>query len=274
MDQPVYVRATRVTKALFLILFVLIAANLFVEFRQPPGAGDVRGWQRIFSLDGERNVPTAFNVFLLLFDAALLLLITRQVARGKRLKGLPWLILTVGFVVMAMDEAWTLHEELIGPIRQRLGNKHLGVFYNAWIIPGIAVALLVGLSYIRFLAALPQRTRIGFIVSGIVYLSGALGMEALDGYYLETHGKNFYYSLSTMLEEGLEMSGLILFSYYLLDYISQHYGTISFTFTRGAFQRILSPRISPESRPVNGGTSVTPPLLPVAGRKDLNQKRQ
>ncbi|RYY66405.1 MAG: multidrug transporter [Chitinophagaceae bacterium] len=170
-------------------------------------------------------------MFLLLADAVLLFVIAARAIRERLVESLGWLTLSIGFVFMAMDEAWTIHEDLIGPIRQRLGAGHLGLLYNAWILPGIAVTGLIGLAYLRFLKALPRPTRIGFVLSAVIYLSGALGVEAIDGSYFEVHGNNFTYKVLTMVEEGLEMSGLILFCRYLLQYIRSQYDSIQFTFS-------------------------------------------
>jgi hypothetical protein len=273
MHQHFYVRPGRLSKAFSLILFLLILANLLIDFRYQHSTGEIRGWLRVFSLDGERNLPTAFNVFLLLINSVLLLLIAAQRAAAKRLESISWLVLSAGFVFMGMDEAWTIHEDLIGPIRQQLGNKHLGLLYNAWIIPGFAIVALVGLIYMRFLASLPRSTRVGFILAGFIYIAGALGIEALDGKYLEAHGNDFIYKLSTILEEGLEMSGLILFNYYLLLYISKQFGSVRLTFTgKTVSQMQAAPSASPEAIPMKPSRVPLPPLLPVA-QQASQQKR-
>jgi hypothetical protein len=273
MHQHFNVRAGRLTKALFLILSALVLINVLISLQFLHGTGEIRGWARIFSLDGERNLPTAFNVFLLLANASLLLLITACVAQKKLMQAAPWLILALGFLFMSMDEAWTIHEDLIGPVRQQLGGKHMGLLYNAWIIPGIAIVALLGLSYIRFLVSLPRATRIGFIISAFVYLSGALGMEALDGDYFEAHGNDFIYKMYTIVEEGLEMAGMILFSKYLLHYIRLQFGTISMKVASQASTERQPAKATPDSKPVETSLSLLPPLLPVSGQRKSDQQR-
>ncbi|GAB4092643.1 hypothetical protein [Flaviaesturariibacter terrae] len=230
MHFHVLVRTNRLTNGLFLALGLLIVANVLICLPYLHRTEEIKGVARILSLDGERNLPTAYNVFLLLADAVLLFVLAARAVPKGLLKALAWLTLSLGFVLMGMDEAWTLHEDLIGPIRQRLGNRQLGLLYYSWIIPGLAVAAVVGLAYLRFLMSLPKPTRIGFVLSAFIYLSGALGMEALDGSYFESHGNNFVYKMLTIVEEGLEMSGLILFCRYLLNYIEATCGSISFRF--------------------------------------------
>ena len=243
MRQHFPVRINRLTNGLFATLFLLIVVNLLICLPYLHRTEEIQGVARIFSLDGERNIPTAYNVFLLLADALFLFVIAAWKVRNGLMKSLGWLVLSFGFVFMSMDEAWTIHEDLIGPMRQELGSKHFGLFYNAWIIPGGIVAALVGIGYLRFLLSLPKVTRIGFIVSGLVYVSGALVMEAFDGNYLEAHGNNFDYKLMTILEEGLEMSGLILFCRYLLQYMRMQCDRIEFTFGQPARARAAARRL-------------------------------
>ena len=48
---------------------------------------------------------------------------------------------------MAFDEGFSVHERLIGPFRGLMSNHDLGVFYYAWVIPGIALVLILGLFF-------------------------------------------------------------------------------------------------------------------------------
>jgi len=52
-------------------------------------------------------------------------------------------------------------------------------------------------------------------VAGVIYASGAIGIERYSGDDVNTLG----YNMLTALEEGLEMFGVILVIYTLLDFI-------------------------------------------------------
>jgi hypothetical protein len=68
---------------------------------------------------------------------------------------------------------------------------------------------------------LPFNFRIIFIFSGIVYLSGTVGMEIIDGLYANAYGdQNLFYFLLTTLEETLEIVGIMFFLYSLMSYIN------------------------------------------------------
>ena len=93
--------------------------------------------------------------------------------------------------------------------------------------------IFLAVFYSRFLFKLPKATRISFIIAGLIYITGLLGIEMLGGYYYELHaGESLTYSLITTLEESLEMLGLILFIRALLDYLSVHFSEISINFQR------------------------------------------
>ena len=99
----------------------------------------------------------------------------------------------LGFVVMAFDEGWSIHETLVNPIRSLLGSSRLGIFYFAWVVPGIAIVLALGLYFLGFLRRLPGLTRRQFILAAALFLGGAIGME-LPGEirYTLVHGQIVY----------------------------------------------------------------------------------
>ena len=93
--------------------------------------------------------------------------------------------------------------------------------------------VFLALFFSNFLFKLPKTTSVSFIIAGIIYLTGLLGIEMVGGYYHELHGKeNLTYSLISTLEESLEMLGLILFIRALLDYLSAHFSEITIIFQR------------------------------------------
>ena len=136
-----------------------------------------------------------------------------------------WAVLAFWFLGVAYDEAFRVHELLIVPFRQLLGNSNLGIFYFAWVIPGFALILALALFFLKFLLRLPASTRTKFILAAALYIGGSLGLELVGGSYAEVHGlENLTYNLIATVEESLELSGLILFIYALLTYITDDLG--------------------------------------------------
>jgi hypothetical protein len=97
---------------------------------------------------------------------------------------------------------------------------------------GAAVAFL-GIAYLRFLSALPDRTRRFFLLSGIVYVAGAIGFELPEGMYRTAVGANVTvaYGFLTVFEETFEMIGIVVFIYALMDFIERRWGGVRITLT-------------------------------------------
>ena len=76
---------------------------------------------------------------------------------------------------------------------------------------------------------LPTKTRRLFVVAAIVYIVGVIGTELIAGWYVELYGRNnLTYSFLAMLEETLEMIGIIVFIYALLDYMTVNVKAVRF----------------------------------------------
>lgn len=214
--------------ALFLIL-ASTAVHLAAHF-----SGDYRntGLMRLFNVDVEWNIPSFYSVLMLLFAALLLAVVTALERKRSSVHILHWIVLTFGFLFMAVDELVSLHERLIFPIQRVLGKEELGIFFFAWVIPGIAVVVAAGIFFLRFLLKLPGRTKRSFVTAGLLYVGGVICIELIAGRHAESFGfNNLTYSILTLVEESLEMAGVIIFIDALLVYISERHGEVLFRFT-------------------------------------------
>lgn len=187
------------------------------------GYDDPLGLVPLFYVAKEKNIPTLFSAFLLFSAASLLALIAVDEKRRAGRDASKWTVLAVGFLYMTVDECVRLHEMLIAPGRALLGGSNLGIFYYAWVIPGAAVVLVLGVFFLGFLRRLPARTRVAFITAATLFVGGAIGVELFEGRYSELYGsRNLTFSMYATVEEGLEMAGVILFIHALLQYIAEH----------------------------------------------------
>jgi hypothetical protein len=163
---------------------------------------------QLFDVDQENNLPSWYSGCLLLIASALLWFC----ARTKRSGGDPWsgtwYALAVGFLLLSVDEVAGIHESI---------NS---VIVITWAIPGGAAALVIGLAFIPFLLHLPRRTALLFALAGALYLGGAAGLEVV-GNSLVAQGlrDTLRYNLWSLLEESLELFGVILFVDTLLRYM-------------------------------------------------------
>jgi hypothetical protein len=189
-------------------------------------------------VDNEKNLPTAFAVFLLLFAFLLLATVATLERQARGSWARHWALLTAGFAVMAIDEAWSLHERLIRPGRTLLGGGEHGVFFYAWVLFGIALLIVLVPVFLRFLISLPAATRTRFIAAGALFVGGAIGTELLAGLFNEHFGlhldkggygvRHLQYSFIATVEEGLEFAGSIFFIRALLLYCAEQYGGVLF----------------------------------------------
>ena len=121
-----------------------------------------------------------------------------------------WFGLALGFGFLSLDEIAGFHETLNGMIDY------------SWAIPGGIVSVLVGLLYLRFLWNLPAKIRWLFVISGAIFVGGAVGVEISTDWYAEEDLLNtLAYNLWNTVEEGMEMAGVVLFIHALLKHMGE-----------------------------------------------------
>lgn len=229
VEPSLIVRFLSVT-ACCLILASLTGQFISLVF----GFDHLKGLIPLFNLDSEENIPTYFSVLLLLTCSLLLAIIAvfnRQVNDPHISK---WWILSLGFLFMAYDEAFQVHELLSNPVRSILGNRGVGLLYFSWVVPAIILVVFLFAYFLRFLLQLPLASAIRFLFAALLYLGGAIGVEMLGGDYVELHGMhNWTYVLTYTLEESLEIFGMIFFIWALLKYMQDRYQTLHITIGNG-----------------------------------------
>jgi hypothetical protein len=239
MDIGISISAKRCALGLAAIVVLLIVTSVgasvlsFARIEEPFLREVRESVVRLTWVDGEGNIPAWYSAMLLLVCALLLASITlaQRYQSGGKLAG--WLLLTVIFLFLSLDEIAQFHELSIAPLRNRFEAS--GFFHYAWIVPAALCVVLFVLGYLRFLARLPARTRQLFLLAGAVYVAGALGAEAISGKQASLHGEqNLTYHAIITVEELLEMSGVVLFIYALLDYIGRQFTRVTFHVSSGA----------------------------------------
>ncbi len=182
----------------------------------------LHGLVRQFNLDAEANVPSWYQGMTLLACAVLLAVIAVARREAADRFARHWAGLAAIFAFMSLDELATFHEQLVLPARWVAGRVTLVTF--TWIVPGVVFLAVLGAIYLRFLAALPARTRCRFLFAAAVYIGGAVGMEGVGGLWAGRHGaQNPVYAGLTSIEELMEMLGVAAFTYALLDYLREHH---------------------------------------------------
>lgn len=221
----------KVLKFICCIILILLVINLFANvFTHYFYLGDFNdlafNMLQMFNFNTEKNIPTLFSTILLMLASALLAFIGIE---NKQLKQsfLPWLMFSLGFLFLTVDELSSLHERLTPYFRSHF--QATGLLYYSWVIPYGIATFLIGLGSLRFLARLPADTKKLFICSGLIFVSGAIGVEMISGMYAQEHGEfNMFYAFLYTIEERLEMLGVAIFIYALLTYIAKNFKSPTF----------------------------------------------
>ena len=134
---------------------------------------------------------------------------------------------------LSVDETAAIHEragtalERIIPMIDAMG----GAFKYSWVVLGGIAVVVVTIAYIRFFVNLPRSTQVLFFLAAASFVGGALGIEMLNSWIDSTYGnQTVAYVGMTVVEEMLEMVGVVIFIFALLKYIEKHVSTVRFTF--------------------------------------------
>ncbi len=156
----------------------------------------------VFDLDKEESYGTWFSTGILAMSSALLLLRARILRAKGEAWHVWWLVLGIGFCVLSIDEVVGMHEYANTLMED-----------TPWTVIGAPIFALVALAYLPFLWHHRWRTALLFLVAGAMYGGGAVGVE----HFTDSDVNSLHYNMWTALEEGLEMTGVIVFIYAVLD---------------------------------------------------------
>lgn len=201
---------------------ISLASQAYLYYGGMPGAAPL---VRLVNLTREGNIPTWWQTSALLGCAAGAFVIAMAQFRSGAPFRRHWAAVALAFTYMSLDEGAGIHELTVRPLRETFGTT--GLLYYPWVVLGAAVAAAAAIVSRRFLAALPQRTRRLLIAAAGVFLSGALGVEAVGGMYAELHDRaSMGYAVLTTVEETLEMLGVVIAARALMEFIRDHVGLV------------------------------------------------
>ncbi len=199
-------------RLVFVALFFLLLDVAATLFTHVTGHDHVFGLLALLDLDQERGFGMLYQVFLMFLGSSFFFALSVAARRGLAPVA-AWKFLGFVFFYLMLDEYAALHERLMPISRELFGQE--GILYFAWILPyGLAAAALAVWALPAILR-LPRAPRFYLILAGIVYVSGAVGMEGVSGWYMyslggESASPDVVYYLLTAVEEGLEMAGVLL----------------------------------------------------------------
>lgn len=191
-----------------------------------------------FDVGREESIPTWYSSVALLLCSILLAIIAATKKSHSERYTLHWGVLSAIFLLLSVDEVAILHESIGGEVGSSLaefiGFTPRGFIFFVWVVPGTIFVLILLLAYLRFLLQLPKKTLLLFLIAGATFVAGALGVEMLESqqyFSLYESGVkerdapvNFQvrYAVGKTIEEALEMTGVSVFIYALVSYISSY----------------------------------------------------
>ncbi|HEY6629878.1 MAG TPA: hypothetical protein VIZ90_00360 [Rhizobiaceae bacterium] len=118
-----------------------------------------------------------------------------------------WLAVAIGSLLLSLDESVQIHEHFAPTLLHGVP-----AFAAPWVVVAIPVVAVCFLLLIPFLMSLPRRTAGGLILSGAVFVLGAVGMEMIFAYVRTTAPSEvLLVRILITLEESLEMIGIAMF---------------------------------------------------------------
>jgi hypothetical protein len=214
----------RVLRVLLSVVATLVitgtAANVISHHVAPTPEHKLAKLMNRFDLNFEPSIPAWYSASALLVSSGLLFVIGISKWQAKDSLFKHWLVLGILFLGLSADEAARFHEMIHIVIVSQIEVS--GIFYFPWVVPALIFVGFVGICYIPFLRKLDRRSAKLFLAAGAIYVMGAVGMEIIAGPLAERFGfLSTPHVICEVIEETLEMLGIVTFIYALLDYLAR-----------------------------------------------------
>ncbi|MFN8023360.1 MAG: hypothetical protein U0Q03_17670 [Acidimicrobiales bacterium] len=161
-----------------------------------------------FDLLREGNVPTWFASGQWLLAAVFAL----RLAVGGRRTAEPhhrtWTLLAAVFLFCSIDEAAQFHE----PMSDWMGSLKDAspVLANAWVVPYAVAVVVIAIMSWRLVRSLPSPVFRLLVLSGVVFVGGAIGFELIESVFVSEGKDTLLKSIVATGQEVVEMLGLDL----------------------------------------------------------------
>lgn len=198
--------------AVFALINGLLGLNQYLT-----GEADWGLLHNLFDLNLEATIPTWFATVVLFCSSLALAAIARTKWRVRDAFRYYWWALSLIFLYLSVDEAAQIHERWDDNFE--VIDNLPGFFFYGWVVPGLILVGLSALVFARFFFHLPRATKTYLVIAAFSYVGGAIGMEMLGGYVLDTRGSGVATGLIVIAEESFEQVGAIVFLVAFLGYL-------------------------------------------------------
>jgi hypothetical protein len=245
MNTELIIRPKKVFKALFCLNIIIFLLSLFfcsLQYIVGRQSTLLNLAVKIFNVDNELFIP-AFYSSILLGTSSVLFLVIAYVKHVKNSPFVPhWFFLSFIFLIMAWDEAVSIHELFIGNPFYENALSALGIslksnifFKFSWVVLGAFSITIFLFSYLKFFLYLSTYQKHILSAAFLVYVCGALGMEIVNSAVANLYTEvSLIYIFGTSIEELLEMMSISLLIYALLKFLEKEMIALIIKFTNGA----------------------------------------
>jgi hypothetical protein len=200
-------------RLLVVVVVALLAIHLALQYDRFHAGRSPWEIQQLFDLDEEQSVPNWYSSAALGFAALLAAVVGARARRDRKPDAGRWRATAVILLYMSFDEVAGIHETVnsLSPI--------------SWTIPFGLLALVIAAWMLPWVLRLPAATRLGLIASGFIYIAGAVGIELVTSQFFdESNKRQLTYAFYTVVEEGMEMLGVVLMIHTLLRHMEREDG--------------------------------------------------
>jgi hypothetical protein len=230
-NQVIVIKPKKITTMLFTIVVILMIAGTIIEIIQGASWGlRVPKIGSEFNLQLECNTPTLISSYHLLYAAFTLAIIALLKNKKRDPFRKHWVFLAAIFFMLAIDEGASYHEWLFDPLENLAFAQ--GVFEHTWVLGATPLLLLFAIVYFKFFLHLPRRTKTGILIAAALFVGGALGMEIVESLLIGALGEMQTFSIFETAEEIMELTGVVVLIYTLLNYLSDNFQEICIHFAQ------------------------------------------
>lgn len=163
------------------LLLLNIASFLNVQFND---LSQNAAFFKLTNFNTGKNIPSLFSGFLFFF-ASVFLAVVGFSAISIKTSQIFWFTVSFIFLFLGLDEILQIQKTMSR--HTALPGQTTGAFLYTWIIYFGSALILLGGLFFKPLFQLPKKTLLNFILAGVIFLLGAIGMDYVAGQYIYIH---------------------------------------------------------------------------------------
>ncbi|MFW5696723.1 MAG: hypothetical protein ACOCXR_02945 [Phototrophicaceae bacterium] len=176
----------------------------------------------LFELNSHITISTWYALILFLIAAIFAGFITLDHTQRRQSFTRHWGYLTIVFVLMCIDEFANLHNLVLNGVGDFMGGGD-GIFYYAWVIPGLLIVAGFALFFLPFFIRMPPTPRNGIAGGLALFVFGAVGAEMITSWFISNYDLLvLHVLLLTTVEELTEKIGMCVVIWGLAHYLRDH----------------------------------------------------